>query len=151
MSGDDDRDEGRRISGEIRAEARALREQGVVTEEDVRAAVDARRRRHAERAHVDPRLARALLHPSHDWNIDPGYEIRSHRGGVTGAVLPFFKRLAAPLVRLYTDHVVLRQAQINLSVHYALRDLLEENERLAARVRALETRVRELEAGEREP
>lgn len=151
MSGDDDRDEGCRISDEIRAEARGLRERGVVTEEDVRAAVDARRRRHAEQGQVDPRLARALLHPSHDWNVDPDYEIRSHRGGASGAALPFLKRLLAPLVRLYTDHVVLRQAQINLVVHYALRDLLEENERLAARVRALETRVGELEAGERQP
>lgn len=144
-----DLDEGRRISDEIRAQARELRARGVYTEEDLRAALRVRRLRHFERGKIDPRLGRALLHTSHDWNVDPAYAIRSHRGGVAGAVLPALKRLIAPLVRLYTDHVVLRQAQINLAVHYAVVDLLEQNERLAVRVRSLEARVRELEAGQR--
>lgn len=98
------------------------RSRGDFTPEDIDALFDERLRAYIADARIDPRLGARLRHESHDWNIDTGYRIRSGRAGASGLILRTAKRLVRPWVRLYTDHILNRQAQINLVVWHFLLD-----------------------------
>ena len=49
----------------------------------------------------------------HNWNISPDYRIETHRKGLSARLVVLAKTLVRPLVRLYTDQPLSRQAQIN--------------------------------------
>ena len=138
------------LMAEIRAGIEEKRRQGMLTTEDLERLEVERLRAFGVRARIDPRLLRALLHPSHDWNIHPDYPILTRRRGPVGWALVFVKRLVRPLVRLYTDHLLSRQAQINLYFHYFLTDAVRELLRLRIEVARLEHRCRTLEAGKKD-
>jgi hypothetical protein len=55
------------------------------------------------------------------------------------------KRLVRPFVRLYTDHVFNRQAQLNLYYMYFLQDAARQIVRLEGEVGRLRQRLEELE------
>jgi hypothetical protein len=141
-----------RIMKEIRESIQRKRERGVYTEEEVDDQFAVRVRAWATDAHIDPRLLERLLGPSHDWNVSADYPIRSHRGGLGATLIVGAKKLVAPLVRLYSDHVVNRQAQLNLYLAYLTHNLVRESVRLRIEVQALRKRCQELErdAGRRE-
>jgi hypothetical protein len=111
---------------------------GLLTEEEVRSRADARFRRWAEHAHIDPRLLDRFLAPGHDWNVASDYIVRTHRKGLVAHLSLLAKRVVNPVVRLYTDHVIDRQAQINQYLVRVLHEAVRENVRLEARVAGLE-------------
>jgi hypothetical protein len=134
-----------RIMAAIREQNRLLREGGALTDEDLDDVARQRIRRLAEKAYIDPLLLERFLRPGHDWNIASGYLIRSHRGGLAARLSVLAKRVVRPLVRLYTDHLLNRQAQINQYFCHLVHAATRENVRLERRLAALEARCLRLE------
>lgn len=134
-----------RIMEGIREANRRKREQGIYTEEELDELARARLRAFAETAHIDPRLLDRFLDPGHDWNIATDYVIRTHRRGPAARLSLVGKRLVRPLVRLYTDHLLDRQTQINQYFCEVLHNSVREVVRLQAQVAALQKRCQELE------
>src|SRR5512134_2777937 len=102
------------VMSEIRESIRRKRQQGIYTDEESESLALQRLRSAAQEAQIDPRLVDALMGPSHDWNIAADYEVRTTRQGLAAALLVTAKKLVRPFVRLYTDHLIKQQAQINL-------------------------------------
>jgi hypothetical protein len=136
-----------RIMQAIREENRRQRERGVYTEEELDELARERLRRAADRAYIDPRLLDRFLDPGHDWNIATDYIIRTHRKGLLARLGLVAKRIVRPLVRLYTDHILDRQTQINQYLFHLLSNSVRELVLLELKLTALERRCRELERG----
>jgi hypothetical protein len=134
-----------RIMGAIREQNRLERARGILTDEDLDAVAQQRIRRLAEKAYIDPLLLERFLGPGHDWNIASGYLIRSHRGGLAARLSVLAKRLVRPVVRLYTDHLLDRQTQINQYLCHLVHAATRENARLESRLAGLEARCARLE------
>jgi hypothetical protein len=134
------------IMSEIREDNRRKRERGIYTEEELDELARARLRAFAQTAHIDPRLLDRFLDPGHDWNIATDYIIRTHRRGPAARLSLVGKRLVRPLVRLYTDHLLNRQTQINQYFCEVLHHSVREVVRLEAQVAALRKRCEELES-----
>ena len=130
----------------IREANRLKRERGILTEEELDEQARARLREFAQTAHLDPRLLDRFLDPGHDWNIATDYIIRTHRRGPAARLSLAGKRLVRPIVRLYTDHVLNRQTQINQYFCEVLHHSVREIVRLEAQVAALRKRCEELES-----
>jgi len=130
-----------RIVDDVRAEIAARRERGDFTPEDVETAFEARLRAFIAEARIDPKLGERLLHESHDWNIDSGYAIRSGRPGIAGTAVRLAKHAVRPIVRLYTDHIVNRQAQINLVVWHFLIDSVRRTLHLELELKRLQHEI----------
>jgi hypothetical protein len=127
----------RELMGEVRTAAARRRDEGRFTSEDVEREVERRLRAAADAAAVDPRVTARILHTLQDWNIEPAYWVHTPRRGLAGRLLLGAKRAVRPLVRLYTDHLFGRQAQLNLYLVQAVRDSLREVVRLELELRAL--------------
>lgn len=125
----------------VRNDVAAARERGEFTPEDLDAEFDARLRAYADEARIDPRLGALLRRESHDWNIASGYAIRTTRGGVVGTLVKSAKRAVRPFVRLYMDHIVNRQAQLNLVTWYFMQDSARRTLQLELEVRKLRHEV----------
>ena len=123
---------------QIRADVDARRARGEATPEDIDALFDDRLRAYIEAAKVDPKLGVRLRHESHDWNIDTNYHVRTNRSGITGWLVRIAKRAVRPFVRLYTDHLLNRQAQINLVEWYFLQDSVRRTLHLELEVKRLQ-------------
>jgi hypothetical protein len=136
-----------RIMKEIRESIQRKRAQGIYTEDEVESLINVRLRAWGEESQIDPQLIERLLGPSHDWNIAADYLIRSHRGGLTARALVGVKKLVRPAVRLYTDHILKRQAQINLYFYHLLTNSIRETARLQVELQALKHRCDLLERG----
>jgi hypothetical protein len=67
----------------------------------------------AEEAEVDPEFLSRILGPEGGWNLLPDYRIETHRRGIGRGLVVFLKGLVRPFVRLYTDPLLRRQAEIN--------------------------------------
>jgi len=126
---------------QIRAEVNARRARGEATPEDIDALFDERLRAYIDAAKIDPKLGVRLRHESHDWNIDTDYHIRTNRSGVAGAIVRAAKAVVRPFVRLYTDHLLNRQAQINLVEWYFLQDSVRRTLHLELEVRRLQHEI----------
>ena len=127
-----------RLVDDIRREIDVRRSRGDFTPEDIEALFDQRLRAYVAEAKIDPRLGDRLRHESHDWNIDTGYWIRSDRPGMAGSAVRAAKRMVRPFVRLYTDHILNRQAQINLVVWHFLLDSVRRTLLLELEVKKLQ-------------
>src|SRR5207245_8777184 len=110
---------------------------GIYTEDEVESLIAVRLRAWGEEAKIDPQLIERLLGPSHDWNIAADYLIRSHRGGLSAGAIVALKKLVRPAVRLYTDHIMKRQAQLNLYFYHLLHNSIRETARLQVELQAL--------------
>ena len=139
------------IMKEIRESIQKKREQGIYTDEEVESLTSLRLRTFGEEAQIDPKLLERLLGPSHEWNIAIDYLIRTTRTGPSARLLVFAKKLVRPFVRLYTDHLLNRQAQLNLYFAHLLHNNLRETARLEVELQALRHRVKSLEAGTTAP
>lgn len=137
------------IMEEIRATLRRKREAGFFTDEEVEDLARLRFVSWGEAAGIDAGLLGQLLHPSHDWNVAPDYRVESHRGGIASALIVAAKKVVRPFVRLYTDHLTSRQAQINLYLFYVLKNTLIELTRLQFEVRALRAQLTAKEGSRR--
>jgi hypothetical protein len=133
------------IMKEIREAIQSKRAQGVYTDEEVESLAAVRLRAFAEGARIDDKLLERLLGPSHDWNISADYLIRTTRTGLPARALILAKKLVRPFVRLYTDHILNRQAQLNLYFAHLLHDSIREGARLQLEVQGLRHRVEQLE------
>jgi hypothetical protein len=138
------------IMSRIREKIRGRRDLGLYTEEEVEELVALKLQAFADDAGIDPDLLARLMAPSHDWNISTDYRIETHRRGLAARLVVLLKRLVRPWVRLYTDHPLSRQAQINLYLHYLGTNLVRELVRLQVEHAALRNRLeaREKEGGE---
>jgi hypothetical protein len=136
-----------RVVEAIREDIEARRARGDYTPEDIEALFDQRLRAYVAEATIDPKLGDRLRHESHDWNIDTGYWIRSNRPGIAGIAIRFAKRIVRPFVRLYTDHILNRQAQINLVVWHFLLDSVRRTLLLELEVKKLRHDIDTLKRG----
>ena len=133
-----------KIVDEIREEVARRREAGDLTPEDVEALLESRLKESIAKARIDERVAARLLRESQDWNIDTDYEIRTQRPGPEGVAIRFAKAVIRPFVRLYTDHILKRQSQLNLALWYVLYDSVRRGTDLEMEVRKLRKEVRDL-------
>jgi hypothetical protein len=140
------------VMSRIRERIRGRRDLGLYTDEEVGELTALKLQAFADEAKIDPELLARLMAPNHDWNISTDYRIETHRKGPGARLLVGLKKLVRPWVRLYTDHPLGRQAQINLYLHYLGTNLVRELVRLQIEHAALRNRVealrRELEARE---
>lgn len=134
-----------RIMQQIRDDNRRRRERGIFTDEELQELASVRMRAFAAKAAIDPRLLERFLGPGHDWNIATDYIIRTHRPGLGPRLVLLVKRVVRPLVRLYTDHVLNRQTQINQYFFHLLANSIRESVRLETQVAALQRRCDALE------
>lgn len=130
-----------RLVEDIREDIEARRARGHYTPEDIEALFDRRLRAYVAEAKIDSKLGDRLRHESHDWNIDTAYWIRSNRPGIAGAAIRTAKRIVRPFVRLYTDHILNRQAQINLVVWHFLLDSVRRTLLLELEVKKLQHEI----------
>ncbi len=109
----------------IRAEIRRKQTAGEYIDIDLAREVELELRDLATRSGIPKDLADRLLVEDDDWNIDPDYRISSHRNGPSFLII-WCKKLLRPFVRLYTDFLVNRQAQLNLYHFRAIRVLVRD-------------------------
>jgi hypothetical protein len=133
--GDGDRVDVTRIMETIREDIRRRREALPVDK-----AVAERLRTLADETELDPELLGPLLRGEAGWNLNPDYRIPTHRVGVARFLVLTLKRLVGPVVRLYTNPLVERQAQINLYLLRVVEALLVETTRLQRAVDSLRPR-----------
>lgn len=139
------------IMTEIRASIQKKRERGLYTEEEVESLAELRLRTFTEDVLIDPRLIAGLHGPGVEWNVASDYLIRTTRTGPAAWLLVNVKKLVRPLVRLYTDHIVNRQAQVNLYLVRLLHQNIRETARLQLEIQALRYRCRVLEGAAAAP
>jgi hypothetical protein len=135
------------IMKEIRESIQRKRAQGIYTDEEVESLTSLRLRAYGEEAKIDGKLLERLLGPTHDWNIQTDYIIRTQRTGPSARLLILVKKLVRPFVRLYTDALLNRQAQINLYFAHLLHNDVRETARLQVELQALRHRIKALEGG----
>ena len=129
------------IMSRIREKIRGRRDLGLYTDEEVEELTALKLQAFADNAGIDPELLARLMAPNHNWNISTDYRIETHRAGLGPRMVVHLKKLVRPWVRLYTDHPLSRQAQINLYLHYLGHNLVRELVRLQVETAALRNRV----------
>jgi len=129
------------VMSRIREKIRGRRDLGLYTDEEVDELTALKLQAFADDAGIDPELLARLMAPNHDWNISTDYRIETHRRGWGARAVVALKKLVRPWVRLYTDHPLSRQAQINLYLHYLGTNLVRELVRLQVEHAALRNRV----------
>lgn len=146
-TGSDGRVDVAAIMARIREKIRGRRDRGLYTDEEVEELSALRLQAFADEAGIDPELLSRLMAPNHDWNISTDYRVETHRAGFGARFVVLLKKLVRPWVRLYTDHPLSRQAQINLYLHYLCHNLVRELVRLQIEHTALRNRVDQLTGG----
>jgi hypothetical protein len=133
------------IMARIREKIRGRRDLGLYTDDEVEELTALKLQAFADDAGIDPELLARLMADNHNWNISSDYRIETHRRGYGARAVVQLKKLIRPWIRLYTDHPLNRQAQINLYFHYLGHNLVREVVRLQVETAALRNRVAELE------
>jgi hypothetical protein len=136
-----------RIMAGIRERIRGRRDLGLYTEDEVEELTALKLQAFADEAGIDPELLARLMADNHNWNISTDYRIETHRRGIGARLIVLLKKAVRPWVRLYTDHPLSRQAQINLYLHYLCHNLVRELVKLQVEHAALRNRVDALAAG----
>lgn len=133
------------IMARIREKIRGRRDLGLYTDDEVEELTALKLQAFADDAGIDPDLLARLMADNHNWNISTDYRIETHRQGFGAKLVVQLKKLVRPWVRLYTDHPLSRQAQINLYLHYLGHNLVREVVRLQVETAALRNKVAALE------
>jgi hypothetical protein len=129
------------VMSRLREKIRGRRDLGLYTDEEVEELTALKLQAFADDAGIDPELLARLMAPNHNWNISTDYRIETHRKGLGARLVVHLKKLVRPWVRLYTDHPLSRQAQINLYLHYLGHNLVRELVRLQVEHAALRNRL----------
>ena len=141
------------VMSRIREKIRGRRDLGLYTDEEVEELTALKLQAFADDAGIDPELLARLMADNQNWNISTDYRIETHRRGLGARAVVGLKKLVRPWIRLYTDHPLSRQAQINVYLHYLGHNLVRELVRLQVEHAALRNRVdalqKELAAKER--
>ena len=132
----------------IRDEIARRRAAGDLTVEDVESLLAPRLRNSIAKTRIDESLAARLLQESYDWNTDTEYEVRTSRAGFSGLLIRAAKVLVRPFVKLYTDHILNRQSQLNLAMWQTLRDSIEHSAALEVQLHRLKQDIRDLKERE---
>ncbi len=135
------------VMSRIREKIRGRRDLGLYTDEEVEELTALKLQAFADDAGIDPELLARLMADNHNWNISTDYRIETHRQGRAARLIVLLKKLVRPWVRLYTDHPLSRQAQINLYLHYLCHNLVRELVKLQVEHAALRNRVEALTGG----
>ncbi|MBN2384997.1 hypothetical protein JXQ70_19150 [bacterium] len=143
-SSEDDRIDVAQIMTEIREIIAEKKKKGLYSDEEIEEIARLKLETYADSAEIDMQLVRYLREENRLWNITSDYAISSHRGRFAGLIV-LVKRLVRPFVRLYTDHIVERQAQLNLYTVHILHNLIREFTRLRIEHTQLTHRVQVLE------
>jgi hypothetical protein len=130
-----------KVMARIRETIRGRRDLGLYTDDEVEELTALKLQAFADDAGIDPELLSRLMADNHNWNISTDYRIETHRQGYGARLVVQLKRLVRPWVRLYTDHPLSRQAQINLYLHYLCHNLVRELVKLQVEHAALRNRV----------
>ena len=133
------------VMARIREKIRGKRAQGLYTDDEVDELVALKLQAFADDAEIDPELLARIMAVDHNWNISVDYRIETHRAGFGGRAIVLVKKLVRPFVRLYTDHLLSRQAQINLYLRYVCHNLVREVVRQQLEGTALRNRLERLE------
>ncbi len=133
------------IMSRIRERIRGRRDLGLYSDDEVEELTALKLQAFADDAGIDPELLARLMADNHNWNISTDYRIETHRQGFGARAVVQLKKLVRPWVRLYTDHPLSRQAQINLYLHYLGHNLVREVVRLQVETATLRNRVAALE------
>ncbi len=133
------------IMQRIRAAIAEKQKAGIYTEEGLAELADAKILQFAEEAEIDSVLLERLRSPDHSWNINPSYIITTHRQGIKARLIILAKKIVRPFVRLYTDHLISRQAQINLYFAHVLHNLVREITRMEVKNTNLRHRIDRIE------
>ena len=133
------------VMSRIREKIRGRRDLGLYTDEEVEELTALKLQAFADDAGIDPELLARLMAPNHNWNISTDYRIETHRRGLGARLIVQLKKVVRPWVRLYTDHPLSRQAQINLYLHYLGHNVVRELVRLQIEHAALRNRVEALQ------
>ena len=133
------------VMARIREKIRGKRAEGLYSDDEVEELTALKLQAFADEAEIDPELLARLMRTDHNWNISVDYRIETHRSGFGGRGIVLVKKLVRPLVRLYTDHLLSRQAQINLYLRYLCHNLVREMVRQQLDETALRNRVARLE------
>lgn len=128
----------------IRSAIRQKRASGIYLDQKLDRETDLELESLAERTGVEAALGGEIAADEGSWNVRPDYPISTHRSGPASAVV-WIKRLLRPLVRLYTDFLVHRQAQINVYTVRGLRSLVRDLVLLRRDCRELRHKCRMLE------
>jgi hypothetical protein len=129
----------------IREKIRKKRDLGQYGDDEVEEMTALKLQAFADEAEIDPELLARLMAPNHNWNISVDYRIQTHRTGYGARAIVLVKKLVRPFVRLYTDHVLSRQAQINLYMVHLCHNLVRELVRLQLDHATLRNRCERLE------
>lgn len=133
-----------KIMEKIQRRIKKKQERGIYTDEELIEVSRLRLETLADEVDIDSNLIEHLRNSSGLWNISPDYPIKSHRVGLSYFIV-LIKRLVQPVTRLYTDHIVKRQAQLNLYTIHILHNLVEEITKLQIENRKLKSRIENLE------
>ena len=134
------------VMARIRERIRAKREIGRYSDEEVEELAALKLQAFSDEAEIDPELLARLMAKDHNWNISTDYRIETHRKGLQARLVVFAKTLVRPLIRLYTDQPLSRQAQINQYLLHLCHNLAEDVVRLQLENTGLKNRCDRLEA-----
>lgn len=134
-----------KIMEQIRQRIAEKRKQGIYTDEGLAELAEARIMEYAEEAEIDSVLLERLRSPDHSWNINPSYLISTHRTGLGAKFIVILKKTVRPFIRLYTDHIVGRQAQINQYLAHLVHNIVRETTRLQISHDSLVAKIDRLE------
>ena len=135
-----------RVMARIREKIRGRRDLGLYSEDEVEELTALKLQAFADDAGIDPELLARLMADNHNWNISTDYRIETHHQSRAAQLIVLVKKLVRPWIRLYTDHPLSRQAQINLYLYYLCHNLVRELVKLQVEHAALRNRVEALAA-----
>jgi hypothetical protein len=133
------------VMARIRERIRGRREAGLYGDDEVDELYALKVQAFADEAEIDPDVLARLMAPNHNWNISPDYRIETHRQGLPARLVVGLKKLVRPFVRLYTDQIIGRQAQLNLYMVHLCHNAVRELVRLQLESTALRNRCDRLE------
>ena len=133
------------VMAQIRERIRRKRELGYYTDDEVQEMTALKVQAFADEAEIDSELLAKLMAPNHNWNISVDYRIQTHRQGFSARLIVWMKKLVRPWVRLYTDHILNTQAQLNLYMVHLCHNLVRELTRRELDHTTLRNRCEQLE------
>ncbi|OGL48717.1 MAG: hypothetical protein A2161_05515 [Candidatus Schekmanbacteria bacterium RBG_13_48_7] len=124
------------------------KQQGIYSDEELAEVTRLRLETLADEVDIDSNLIEHLRSSSAIWNISPDYQIKSHRKGLSIFIV-FLKKLIRPVIRLYTDHIVKRQAQLNLYTIHIVHNLVSEITKLQIENKKIKNRLDQVDRSHR--
>jgi len=137
-----------KIMEKIQQRIKNKQKSGIYTDDELEEVTRLRLETLADNVDIDSSLINHLRSSSATWNISSDYKIKSHRVGFSSLIV-LLKKLVRPFIRLYTDNIIERQAQLNLYSIHILHNLVQEMTLLQIENRKLKSRLDRIEKSHR--